>query len=107
MTDYLTDLRDRLKHSIATAMNDDFSEPRTELRVRHNARVMAMTDAADALTALIEAREAIIHLNALRTWTSDTPVGRKARSKLEDEAELLAARAIAAIDALGKEPSDE
>ncbi len=41
----LHDVIDRLRHSVATASNDDLSEPMTEQRKRHTFRITAMSDA--------------------------------------------------------------
>lgn len=43
------DLVERLRHAATTAANDDLTRPMTQERRRHTDRVVAMSEAADAL----------------------------------------------------------
>jgi hypothetical protein len=45
-------LPERLRHAAATAQNDDYTEPMSEMRARHVARVMVMAEAADEIERL-------------------------------------------------------
>lgn len=48
----MTDILERLRHSVVTATNDDLSEVRTDKRDRHIERLTAMQDASAEIEAL-------------------------------------------------------
>lgn len=60
----MDDIVNRLRHSAATACNDDYTKARTEERRRHADQVSAMLDAADEIEHLRkELEEARLNLD--------------------------------------------
>ncbi|WP_116082080.1 hypothetical protein [Tropicimonas sp. IMCC34011] len=78
----MSDLAKRLRHAMATMMNDDYSRNNTEERRRFLDRFQAMEKAADHIEAL-EAENARLRTDALKLWETAASVSMAAEHGLD------------------------